>query len=100
MEAVERQFTSHCKSRAGLERARSMRSCRNISGNWDVSIAKFRVPRNPSRTDVKRGDHFLQADFPGLIRAMPNWITSESPTIHELSLLARWRSGGNHEIRD
>jgi len=21
-------------------------------------------------------------DFPGLIRTMPNWITSESPTIH------------------
>ena len=59
---MERQFTSHCKSRAGLERARSMRSCRNISGNWDVSIAKFRVPRNPSRVDAKRGDHFLQAD--------------------------------------
>ncbi len=58
-----------------------MRSCRNISGNWDVSIAKFRVPGNPSRVDAKRGGHFLQADFPGLIRTMPNRITSESPTI-------------------
>jgi hypothetical protein len=26
------------------------------------------------------GNHVSQADFPGLIRAMPNWITSESPT--------------------
>ncbi len=76
MEAVERQFTSHCKSRAGLERARSMRSCRNISGNWDVSIAKLRVPRNPSRVDAKRGDHFLQADFRGLI---PPWKPVSRP---------------------
>src|SRR2546426_7726011 len=60
----------------------------------------FRVARNPSRTDVKRGDHFLQADFPGLIRAIPNWITSESPTIHELSLIARWCSCGDHNIHD
>ncbi len=44
-----------------------MRSCRNISRNWDVSVAKVRVPGNPSRIDAKRGDHFLQADFTGLI---------------------------------
>jgi hypothetical protein len=25
---------------------------------------------------------FLQKDFPGLKRTMPNWITSASPTIH------------------
>jgi hypothetical protein len=25
-------------------------------------------------------DHFLQADFPVLIRMMPNWINSEFPT--------------------
>jgi hypothetical protein len=28
------------------------------------------VPRNPSRVDAKRGDHFRQADFTGLI---PPW---------------------------
>jgi hypothetical protein len=32
----------------------------------------------PSRVDGERGDHFLQADVPGLIRTTPNWITSES----------------------
>jgi len=30
----------------------------------------FRVARHPSRIDVKRGDHFLQADFPVLISSM------------------------------
>ncbi len=30
----------------------------------------FRIPRNPPRTDAQRGDHFLQADFTGLI---PPW---------------------------
>jgi hypothetical protein len=40
----------------------------------------FRVARDPSRIDVKCRDHFLQADFPVLVRTMPNWITSESPT--------------------
>jgi len=30
----------------------------------------FRVARNPSRIDAKRGDHFLQADFSGLIRTV------------------------------
>ena len=27
----------------------------------------FRAPRHPSRVDAKRGGHFLQADFTGLI---------------------------------
>jgi hypothetical protein len=29
-------------------------------------------------------DHFLQADFPVLIRTMAIWITSVSPTIRKL----------------
>ena len=33
---------------------------------------------------VKRGDRFLQADFPVLICTMRIWITSGSPTIREL----------------
>jgi hypothetical protein len=37
--------------------------------------------REISSNDAKRGDDCQQADFPVLIRAMPNWITSESPTI-------------------
>src|SRR5712692_11474253 len=42
---------------------------------WPVSSGvhpshNFRVARNPSRIDAKRGDHFLQADFTGLI---PPW---------------------------
>ena len=28
----------------------------------------FRVARDPSRTDARRGDHFLQADLSGRIR--------------------------------
>ena len=36
----------------------------------------------PSRVDTKCGDHLLQGDSPGLIRTMPNWISSESPTTH------------------
>jgi len=35
---------------------------------WHVDY--FRVARNPSGIDVKRGDHFLQADFPVLISSM------------------------------
>jgi hypothetical protein len=31
-------------------------------GRW----GSFRVTRNPSRVSAKRGDHFLQADLPGL----------------------------------
>jgi hypothetical protein len=27
-----------------------------------------------------------EADFPGLIRAMPNWVTSESPTTQDLAV--------------
>ena len=30
----------------------------------DAVQSNFRVLRNPSRIDAKRGDHFLQADFP------------------------------------
>jgi len=36
-----------------------------------------------SRVAARRGDCFLHADFPGVIRAMPNWIASESPTTRE-----------------
>ena len=36
----------------------------------------FRMPRNPSRVDAKRGDHFLQADFSGLIRTVePGYLS-------------------------
>jgi hypothetical protein len=38
----------------------------------------FRVARNPSRVDAKRGDHFLQADLSLLIGS--TWITSSLPT--------------------
>jgi hypothetical protein len=60
---------------------------------WKCALCRhqvdyFRVARHPSRVDAKRGDHFLQADFPGLIRTMPNWITSESPTIRRF--MAWW----------
>jgi hypothetical protein len=41
----------------------------------------FRVARNPSRVDAKRGDHFLQADFPLLIVVSERKIASECPTI-------------------
>jgi hypothetical protein len=46
-----------------------------------ASPINFRVRRDPSGIDAKPGDRFLQADFPVLIRTIPNWITSESPTI-------------------
>ena len=36
----------------------------------------FRLGRNPSRVDAKRGDHFLQADFPLLIAVSRHQITS------------------------
>jgi hypothetical protein len=51
----------------------------------------FRVARNPSRIDVKRGDHFLQADIPGLIRTMPKSIASESPTTRPDTYFAHQR---------
>ena len=47
-----------------------------MSGEWNY----FGVARNTGTTD-----HFLQAHFPVLIRTMPNWISSESLTIQELS---------------
>jgi len=34
-------------------------------------VCDFRVLRNPSRIGGRRGDHFLQADFRVLIRAVP-----------------------------
>jgi hypothetical protein len=46
---------------------------RRISGSGSVWKSKshqkricFRVACNPSKIDAKRGDHFLQADFPKL----------------------------------
>src|SRR5260370_1255715 len=46
MEGGGSQFTSHCKSRAGVGKARYIRSCRKIFGDWGVFIAKFRVARD------------------------------------------------------
>jgi hypothetical protein len=40
-----------------------------------ASGARFQLPDGPST--VSNRDHFLQADFLGPIRTMPNWITSE-----------------------
>ena len=34
-------------------------------------MGQFRLARNPSEIDAKRGDHFLQADFSGSIRVSP-----------------------------
>src|SRR5467141_1714468 len=42
----------------------------------------FRVARNPSRIDAKRGHHFLQADFPLLIAVSQHQITSMWRTIN------------------
>jgi hypothetical protein len=40
----------------------------------------IRVPRNPSRIDAKRRDHFLQADFPVLIARHPSGFRSADNT--------------------
>jgi hypothetical protein len=36
----------------------------------------FRLARNPPKIDAKRGDRFLQADFPLLIAVSQHQITS------------------------
>ena len=50
------------------------------------SRLNFRIARHPSRTDAKRGDHFLPADFTGLIRRRSR-MASGLPTTQS-SLLA------------
>jgi hypothetical protein len=52
--------------------------CGRVVGKQEVI---WFLPVSPSTGS--HCDHFLQADFPGLIRTMPNWIASESMTIQE-----------------
>jgi hypothetical protein len=51
-----------------------------VVGQFEMVVGQFSV--SPS-TGSNR-DHYPQADFPVLIRTVPNWIASESPTNREL----------------
>src|SRR5713101_3512807 len=55
----------------------------------DERTGNFRVARNPSRIGGRRGDHFLQADFSGLIRTVEaGYLPVSRPLAQNASFLA------------
>lgn len=73
---------------------------RNLSGTRPGMFDYFRLARNPSGIDANRGDHFLQADFPFLIRWLllprfadcaSNWIYDPQDSAAFLGVLSGFR---------
>ena len=49
-----------------------------MSRGGGARVNNFRLRRNPSRVDAKRGDHFLQEDLSGLIQGDDGVICGDS----------------------